>query len=92
MSKADYVFEVIMDEWPEFPGNALYDDLAYAKFCAEQDYKDEFYGPFLSGIEGAPEPGRLNWDFVCKGLYHMVEDDAPSGVAIKVRHVHSLGE
>lgn len=87
-----YVYEVIMDDWAEFPGNAIYDNFAYAKFCAEQDYQDEFYGPFLSGIENAPEPGRLNWDFICKGFYHMTEDDSPSGITLRIRPVHSLGE
>jgi len=89
VSKSDYVFEVIMDDWPEWPGNELYGDFGYAKFCAEQDYKEAFSEFFTS--EDAKNT-RLNWDFVCKGLYHMVENDVPTDVAIKVRHVHSLGE
>ena len=89
MSKADYVFEVIMDEWPEWPGNELYGDFGYAKFCAEQDYREAFSEFFLS--EEAKNT-RINWDFICKGLYHMLENEVPTGVAIKVRHVHSLGE
>lgn len=78
----EWVYEVKHVNYSEWLGNLLYDDLAYAKFCAEQDYREFF---------GEPEH-NLHWDFVCKGLYHMYDGDLPTDVELRVRHINSLGE
>lgn len=88
MDKPDFIFEIIMETWPEWSGNELYADAGYAKFCAVQDYKEAFYNP----MNTEEEPGNFSWDFVCTGLYHLYEDGSPTDVSMKVRHVNTLGE
>ena len=90
MSKPDFVFEIIMDEWPEWDGNELYDTADFARFCATQDFENSFYDRWKSGIEDAEEPGSFSWEFISRNLYHLYEDGSPTGVAMKIRHVNSL--
>jgi hypothetical protein len=88
----DFVFEIIMDEWPEWDGNQLYDDKSFASFCATQDYEESFYSRWRAGYDDAEEPGNFTWEFISKNLYHLYEDGNPTGIALKIRHVNSLGE
>jgi len=78
-----WVYEAILDEDDYWPGNELYDTLAYAKFCVAQDYEESF-----------PEAKEktMTWECITKALYHMYLDEDHTGIAIKVRNVHSLGE
>jgi hypothetical protein len=81
MAKTDWVYEIINPDEPNWQGNELYKEFAYAKFCGRQDYQEDFAAK-----------GRLDWDFLCKGLYFLVEDDIPTGVELRVRHINSLLE
>lgn len=89
-STSDFVFEIIMETWPEWAGNELYDDKSYAEFCAIQDYKQAFYDKWEAGYEDAEEPGDFHWEFISKGTYHLYMDGSPTDVALRVRHVNSL--
>lgn len=80
MEKPNWVYEIIKTDEDEWTGNQLYDDFKYAKFCAEQDYREDF-GNF---------DGDLTWDFLCKGYYLLWEDNIPTDVELRVRHVNSL--
>lgn len=93
-STSDFVFEIIMENWPEFPGNELYSDKTFAEFCGRQDYIEAFYPHWVSGQDdGAEEsPGEFTWEFISKNLYHMYEDGYATEVALRVRHVNSLGD
>jgi hypothetical protein len=84
-----YVFEIIMDEWPEWSGNELYDTKALAKYFGEQDYEDAFYDMWKEGFDNAKAPGEFTWEFISRGLEHLYEDGSPTGVSLKVRHVQS---
>lgn len=78
-----WVFEIIMDEYPEWDGNRLYDEKMYAKFCGEQDFLKDF-----------PTDNAVTWEVLMKGtsvLYEMTEEgNIPTGVELRVRHVDSL--
>lgn len=87
---AEFVFEIIMETWPEWAGNQLYDTQPYAEFCGIQDYKDAFYDKWQSGDEDAEEPGTFKWEFISKGTYYLYMDDSPTDVSLRVRHVNSL--
>ena len=83
MTGKQWVYEVILDEDDYWPGNELYDTLDYAKFCVTQDYEESF----------PDAKDRIaTWELITKALYHMYLDGEPNGIAIKVRHVNSLGE
>lgn len=75
-----YVWEARMDDWDTWPGSELYDDLGFAKFCVEQDYKESF-----------PDPKNpvFTWETVMKGLIHMYEDEVPTGISLRARKVNS---
>lgn len=88
MSLDNYVFEIKMDDWEEFPGNQLYATQPIAKFFAEQDYENAFYDKWKAGFEDAEQPGEFEWTFISRGLYHMYEDGNPTGVSLKFRYVH----
>jgi len=92
MSQPEFVFEVIMETWPEWPGNELYDDQAFAQFCGIQDYVDAFYDKWQSGDDTAEEPGTFEWVFISKGTYYLYMDGSTTDVSLRVRHVNSLGE
>lgn len=81
-----WVFEAIMDVWPEWPGNELYDTLEYAKFCAMQDYSESF----------PTDDNPLSWEVLVKGVHvlysHEDEGPEPTGVEIRLRNVNTLGK
>lgn len=78
-SKTDWVYEIINPYEPEWQGNELYSSFDYAKFCGRQDFQEDF----------APT-GKLDWDFLCKGYYILLEDNIPTDVELRVRHINSL--
>lgn len=88
MSQPEFVIEVLMDEWPEWPGNELYTTKALAEYFGIQDYMESFYEQWLAEIPDCEEPGEFHWLFISKGLYHLQEDGSPTGVSMRFRHVH----
>jgi len=84
-----WAYEIIHEEYTAWPGNALYADIEYAKFCAEQDFVDSFYDKWQAGYENADGPGYFSWEPIGKAYYHMYENTIPTGVALKVRPIHS---
>lgn len=79
--KNRWVYEIIDINDSLWIGNLLYNDFAYAKFCAEQDYK-EYYPEEVDS--------DFTWDFVCKGFYQMLIDEISTDVELRVRHINSL--
>ena len=75
-----YVWEAAMDDWETWPGNELYATIDLAKFCAEQDYLENF-----------PDKRdcTLTWEPIMKGLLHMYEDGIPNGISLYARAVHN---
>jgi hypothetical protein len=83
MSEKRWVYEAVLDEYDYWPGNELYDTLAFAKFCVTQDYEESFPDS---------KDQVTTWEQITKALYHMYLDGDPTGIAIKVRHVNSLDQ
>lgn len=92
MAIEDFVFEVIMDEWPEWEGNEVYSTKELAKFFGEKDFENSFYALWKTGSEDAEQPGQFTWEFISRGLYHLYEDGNPTGVAMRLRFVHKNGK
>lgn len=88
MATEDFVLEVLMDEWPEWPGNELYSTKELAEYFGIEDFMESFYEKWIARIPDAAEPGEFHWEFISKGLYHLLEDGFPTGVSMKFRHVH----
>jgi hypothetical protein len=88
MALKNYVFEIEMDDWAEFPGNQLYATQDIARYFAERDYGNAFYDKWMAGFEDAEQPGIFKWEFISRGLYHLYEDGSPTGVSLKFRYVH----
>jgi hypothetical protein len=82
MTKPKWVWESLLDDFPDWFGGQLYYDFEYAKWCAEMDYKETV----PSAIEKS-----LTWQLVTRGLYHMYIDTEPSGVLLKIRRAHDKG-
>lgn len=89
MALEDFVFEVIMDEWPEWDGNRLYTSKDLAEYFGIEDFQTAFYEKYFAEYPDAEEPGEFKWEFITKGLYHLYEDGSPTGVSMKFRYVHS---
>lgn len=81
MTVKQWVYEAVLDEYDYWSGNELYDTMNYAKFCVAQDYEESF---------PASKDKVITWEYITKCLYHMYLDGEPTGIAIKVRNVHSL--
>jgi len=92
MALADFVFEIKMDEWPEWIGNELYSTKDLAEYFGIQDFENTFYDRYFADYPDAESPGEFKWEFVSKGLYHLYEDGSPTGVSMKFRHVYSGGK
>lgn len=75
-----WVWEVFLEDFPDWDGDQLYDELLYAKFCAEQDYKETI-------VSSRDKP--FTWEQVTREYWHMYLDDVPTGVAIRKRPVYS---
>lgn len=87
MPNPEMVIEIILEEDPQWPGNQLYkneDDGGYAKFCAEQDYVDNYPNP--DGFYNR----YFRWDFISKGTYFMYENELFTGVQLRYRHLYSI--
>lgn len=83
MTTKDWVFEVIHEDFPTWEGNQLYDTKDYAKFCGVQDYQDTIV---------SARDKKLTWEPIMRDTMHLYVDDVPTGVALKIRHVNSLGK
>ena len=90
MSRNDFVFEIIHDDFETWIGNELYKTQEYAEFCAEHDYMETYYSLFLAGYDDAEQPGVFTWELVTKALYQLYEDSMHTGIFMRVRHVNSL--
>ena len=75
----DYVFEIRHEEWDDFPGNELYETIEQARVLGEQDYRDSF-----------PGDGILKWEPILRSFHVLYEDDIPTDVTLRIRHVNSL--
>jgi hypothetical protein len=91
MSVSDFVFEVMMDEWPEWIGNQLYSTRELAEYFGIDDFEHTFYDRYYADFPDAEAPGEFKWEFISKGYYHLYEDGNPTGVSMRCRFVHSSG-
>jgi hypothetical protein len=91
MASSDFVHEIIMDEWPEWPGNQLYGSQELAEYFGIDDFQHTFYDKYFAEFPDAEEPGEFKWEFISRGLYHLYEDGNPTGVALRFRFVHKVG-
>lgn len=74
----EHVFEVLHQEWDEFPGNELYDSFKLAQEMGKYDYRESF-----PGIE------PLKWEYILKNFLVLYEDGQPTDVTMRIRIVHS---
>lgn len=88
MAITDYVFEILMDEYPEWEGNEVYATKDLAEYFGIRDFINTFYARYLANVPAAEEPGEFKWEYITRGLYHLYEDGNPTGVALKFRYVH----
>lgn len=82
MTKPKWIWEVLMEDFPDWFGSQLYYDLAYGKFCSESDYKETIV---------SAQDKSMTWQCITKGMYYMYIDGEFSGMSMILRRVYDKG-
>ena len=82
-----HVYKAWWEHMEGWIGEALYEDLFSAKLWVPEEYKE-----WMQEADEDYRPGIFSWEPIGKYMFHLYEDNAPTGVVIEQEGVFKVTE